>query len=268
MSNVEPVRTYTSAEDRRAQILEMVERQGFCTITELSAAFEVSDMTIRRDIRMLVDSDDLRSVHGGVTKLKQTEMMGTDFLARTTRMGAAKRAIAERALDFVPRSGAIAVDAGTTTLELATALPADSRVKVVTHSLSVVNALAGRDHIEVICLGGTLHAGTQSFAGAATVAHIGELHVRTLFLAASGLKASGVYCGNDYDAVTKRALVGATDEVVLLTDSSKFSISAMVRACELSELDRVITDDGISEEHLAMLTSHDIEVIVVPTGSA
>lgn len=263
----EPHSVSSAADERRTQLIELVERQGFCTIGELSAAFDVSDMTIRRDVRMLVHNRQLRSVHGGVTVLPQNAMVGTDFRARAARMSAAKRAIALRAIELVPRSGAIALDAGTTTLELANYLPTSSTVKVVTPSLAVVNALVGREHLDVICLGGTLHSSTQSFAGPATVAAISELQVRTLFLAASGVRAHGVYCGNDFDAVTKRALISVADEVVLLTDSSKFTISAMVRACALSDLNRVITDDEVTDDQLEMFKDLDVEVIVASTAT-
>ena len=262
------VRTSTSGGDRRSQLVQLVGEQGFCTIAELSAAFAVSDMTIRRDIRILTREQVLRGVHGGGTVLPSTAMAGTEFNARAAKMRAAKRAIALRALDFVSRSSAIALDAGTTTLELAQVLPADAGVKVATHSLSVVNALMRREHHDVICLGGTLHPSTESFAGPATIAAISDLHVRTFFLAASGLRASGVYCGNDFDAVTKRSLIAVADEVVLLTDSSKFSISAMVRVCALSGLNRVVTDDGISAEHLDMFRDLGIDVIVAPSSGA
>lgn len=256
-------RAYTTAEDRRAQIIELVERQGFCTILELSQAFAVSDMTIRRDIRALTEDSQLRGVHGGVTMLPQAAITGTDFRARSSRMKEAKRAIAEHALVYVPRHGAIALDAGTTTQELAAVLPPHAQITVVTPSLSVINTLVAHEGVEVVALGGKLHPSTQSFAGQATVTAIGELRVRTFFLAASGLSTGGVYCGNDFDAVTKRALIGVADEVILLTDSSKWSISAMVRACSLSELDRVIIDDGITDEQLAVLKDHDVEVDVV-----
>jgi DeoR/GlpR family transcriptional regulator of sugar metabolism len=258
---------YSSADDRRAQLMEMVEQEGYCTIVELSEAFDVSDMTIRRDVRTLVAEGRLRSVHGGVTVLAQNAMLGTDFGSRAARMRSAKRALALRALEYVPETGAIALDAGTTTLELAAALPPEARVQIVTPSLAVVNALLGHENVEVMCLGGKLHPSTQSFAGPATVAAIGELRVRTFFLAASGLHADGVYCGNDFDAVTKRALVNVADEVVLVTDSSKFTISAMVRACSLADVHRVITDDRITPEHLDSLTQHGIDVVVVPVSA-
>lgn len=266
MPQSEPARLYTSAHDRRTQILDLVEQQGYCTIMELSKAFDVSDMTVRRDVQRLVVEGQLRSVHGGVTVLGQNAMSGTDFRARSVRMHDAKKTIAARALDFLPLSGAVALDAGTTTLELARTVPQDARIHVVTPSLSVINALAGHDRVEVMCPGGNLHRKTESFAGPTTVSAIGELRVRTLFLAASGITGNGVYCGNDYDAVTKRALMDVADEVILLADSSKFSLSALVRVCSLDDVDRIVTDDGINEVHLRALRQNDIDVVLVPAA--
>lgn len=265
MTRSEASRKYSSAQERRAELLELVAGQGYCTTLELSKALNVSDMTIRRDIRQLVDDGRLRSVHGGATLLPQSALTGTDFQARSGRMSAAKRAIAIRAATFLPESGAIALDAGTTTQELALAIPADSRLTVVTPSLAAVNALAGHENVEVMCVGGILHPQTQSFAGTATVAAISELRVRTLFLAASGITADGVYCGNDFDATTKRALVECADEVVLLADSGKFSTSAMVRVGSFDDVHKVVTDDGIAEEHLAFLAELGVEVVVAAT---
>lgn len=90
-------------------------------------------------------------------------------------------------------------------LELATLIPYDSGLHVVTPSLAVVNAMLARQDIEVTCLAGTLQRAAQSFSGPATVAAIADLRLRTLFLAASGITEHGVYCGNDYDAVKPSA---------------------------------------------------------------
>ena len=263
-SGAEPAGRPTAADARRNRLAALVERQGYCTIIDLSRELSVSDMTVRRDVRMLERQGVLRSVHGGVTMLPPAAMTGTDIHIRSARMSAAKRAIARRAVEFVPAGGAIALDSGTTTLELARLLPRRSPISVVTPSLSIVNALLGQENVDVTCLGGNLHSRSESFRGPATVAAIKELRFRMLFLAASGVRSDGVYSGSDVDAVTKRALVGAADEVILVTDSSKFGISAMVRACSLADVDRVIIDDGIAEDQRRALESHVPTVVVAP----
>jgi DeoR family transcriptional regulator, aga operon transcriptional repressor len=254
---------YATSNARRTRVLRVVEEQGYCTIAELSRAFGVSEMTIRRDIQRLEGDGNLRSVHGGVTTLAPAAMVGTDFRARAGRMREAKAAIAVRGLEFLPESGAVAIDAGTSTLELAKMIPRDRPLQIVTHSLAAINALLWHGDVEVTCLGGRLNPQSQSFGGLSTSAAIEELHVRTFFLAATGITPNGVYCGTDFEAVTKRSLVRAADQVVLLADSSKFRISAMVRACSLEDVQVIITDDGIAAEHLAYLEQLPCQIVLV-----
>lgn len=82
MTDSEASTSRRSAEKRRAGIRAHVDQQGFSTVQELSAAFNVSDMTIRRDVQLLVNEGTLRSVHGGVTVLPPAAILGTDFGAR------------------------------------------------------------------------------------------------------------------------------------------------------------------------------------------
>jgi DeoR/GlpR family transcriptional regulator of sugar metabolism len=89
--------------------------------------------------------------------LPQAATTGTDFRARSHRMREAEPAIAAQALAFVPRHGAIALDAGTTTLELAAVLPPTAEITVVTPSLSVINTLLPHEGVEVVTLGGKLY---------------------------------------------------------------------------------------------------------------
>ncbi|WP_326834442.1 DeoR/GlpR family DNA-binding transcription regulator [Amycolatopsis rhabdoformis] len=252
------------AQERRIRLVSMVEAQGFCTVAELAVALDVSEMTIRRDARQLVGEGRMRSVHGGVTMLPAAAIDGTDFRARATRDNDAKRAIAHKALELLPDTGAVAFDAGTTTHEVAKLLPDGARLQVVTASLPIVNTLLGRDGFDVISLGGTLHPSSQSFAGPMTVAAIGGLRVRTLLLAASSLTDDGVFCGNHFDAGSKRALVDVADEVILLADSGKFELSAMVRACSLDDVDLFVTDDRLPDRHRRAMRDHGVEVITVP----
>ncbi|QRP43427.1 DeoR/GlpR family DNA-binding transcription regulator [Amycolatopsis sp. FDAARGOS 1241] len=259
-----PETQLSPAQERRSRLVALVAAQGFCTVAELADALGVSEMTVRRDARQLMGEGRMRSVHGGVTMLPAAAIGGTDFHTRAARNGDAKKAIARKVLELLPESGAVAFDAGTTTHEVAQLLRPELNLQVVTASVPVINTLLGRDGFDVISLGGTLHQKSQSFAGPMTVAAIGELRLRTLLLAASGLTGEGVYCGNHFDAVSKRALVEVADEVILLADSDKFETSAMVRACSLSDVDVFVTDDRLPVRHRDALRQHGVEVITVP----
>lgn len=254
---------YASAPERRERLVQFIADQGYCTITELSRAFAVSEMTIRRDVLRLVEQDKVRGFRGGVGSLSRQDMGGSDYNFRAITMGEAKHAIALKAVDMVGPASVIALDAGTTTNQVASLLPTDHAVKVVTHSFPVVSSLVGNAGVEVSCLGGIFHPESLSFDGPATLAAISNLQVETLFLAASGMSERGVFCGNGFDAITKRALIDVAERVVLLADSSKFLNSAMVKICGWDKVDRVIIDDGINEDQERMLEQHEVDVVKV-----
>jgi len=258
---------YTSAPERRERLVQFIADQGYCTITELSRAFAVSEMTIRRDVMRLVEQGKVRGFRGGVGSVSRQDMMGSDYHFRDLKMGEAKRAIALKAIEMVGPNSVIALDAGTTTNQVASLLPGDRDLHVVTHSFPVVSSLVGNSGVEVICLGGILHPESLSFDGPATLAAISSLQVETLFLAASSMSDRGAFCGNGFDAITKRALIDVAERVVLLADSSKFYTSAMVKICGWDAVDRVIIDEGLDEEHERMLEQHEVDVVKVSVAS-
>ena len=253
---------YTSAPERRQRLVKYIAEQGYCTIVELSRIFGVSEMTIRRDVSKLAEQGEVRGFRGGVGSLARQDLVGSDYRLRDQKMGAAKQAIARAALGLVGVNSIVALDAGTTAAQLASILPADSNLRVITHSFPVISQLAVRPGTEVICLGGTLHRESLSFDGPATLADISNLHVEMFFLAATALGERGVFCGNGFDAITKRALIEVSERVVLIADSSKFQTQAMVRVCGWDAIDTVIVDPGIGDGLRRFLTQQGVDVIL------
>lgn len=255
---------YGSAPERRARLLQIVEEQGFSSTTELMVALGVSDMTVRRDAQKLAEEGRVRIVHGGVSMLPTFDLQGSrQYEERAGLMAAAKLAIARTAAARVHEDEVIAIDAGTSAREVARALPTTLPLTVVTHSASAIADLMGRPSTTLIALGGMLHHETLSFDGPLVVDAISELQVDTFYLAASGVGPRGVFCANDFDAVTKRALIDIAARVVLILDSSKFHASAMVLVCDFSFVDEVLVDDGISADDLAMLQAAGVTVTIV-----
>jgi DeoR family fructose operon transcriptional repressor len=239
---------YTSAPERREEILRRMREAGYVSAPELSGDLSVSERTIRRDLQKLADLGLAELVYGGAL-VPGGLTPRSPFGARAQARSAHKRAIAALALRFVEPGATIALDAGTTTVELARLLPPDDDVTVVTHSLPAMVALGDRPSL--IGLGGLHHPATQAFTGPDTVAAIGRLRVHTFFLAASGLSDHGAYCGTPLEAEAKRAFIGIAGRVVLLADSSKLGRTAPVRVCGYDRIDALVTDDEITEDERA-----------------
>ncbi|MGH3641529.1 MAG: DeoR/GlpR family DNA-binding transcription regulator [Mycobacterium sp.] len=256
---------YVSAPQRRARMRAMILDEGFCTTAELAVYFDVSEMTVRRDVSKLASSDaSLRIVHGGISAVPAAQSLGIDHRARNARNPTLKEAIAARAAEFVVADATIALDSGTTTLRMVESLTRHSSVHVVSQSLPVMAALINHDNVELTGLGGNLVRTSLSFEGPTTIESIRNLRIDTYFLAATSIDARGVFCGNDYDAATKRTLVDVADEVVLVTDSTKFTISSRIRVCALDRISRLVTDERISDEHRRMVEDAGIDVVTVP----
>lgn len=253
---------YGSAPARRQRILEVVRGANFIGASELCAILGVSEMTVRRDIRLLAEQGLVRAVHGGVCPVEGAATMGTDFRLRATQRREAKARIAAAALQLVGQGSSIALDTGTTVMELASMLTPAGRLSVVTPSLPAMVALAGRPGIEVVGLGGVLHAESQGFAGPAALGALRNLHVSQAFIGTTAIARGALWCGNQWDAETKRELVAIADEVILLADSAKFRATAMAHIVPLSEIDTLVTDDGISKADLEEVRAAGVRVVV------
>lgn len=255
---------YGSAPDRRERILALVVEQGFCSTTELVKALGVSDMTVRRDTQRLADGGLVRIVHGGVSVLPPGALEGSgDYEARGPLMAGAKQAIGRWAARRIKSGETFGLDAGTTLLEMARALPVNQPFTMVTHSAPAISEVLANRAAQVVCLGGDLHHETLSFAGTQTLEAISQLMIPTLYLAASGIGERGIFCANDFDAITKRALIEVSDRVILIADSSKFASTAMVRVCGLDAIDQMVVDEAILDEETEMLQDHHVNVVKV-----
>ena len=140
---------YGSAPARRRRIVDLVGGSSFLAARELAETLGVSEMTIRRDIRLLADQGLVRAVHGGVTP-NAGLTFGTDFRLRSTLRHDAKAAIAAAALALIESDSSIAIDNGTTGVELATLLGPPLRLSVVTPSLPAMVILRDKPGIEVV----------------------------------------------------------------------------------------------------------------------
>jgi DeoR/GlpR family transcriptional regulator of sugar metabolism len=253
-----PVR-YTEAPQRRAELLRRVGAAGYLSSAAAAASLGVSEMTIRRDLRELAAHGLVNRVAGGASVLVTP---GAPFETRRAAAPVEKQALARAAVPLLADAPVVALDAGTTVTALAERLPGGHTV--VTHSVPVITACAGRDDLELIALGGSYHAKTRSFTGPLTRAALSRLAVDVAVLSAAAAGASGVYSADAWDADTKQVMVSVADRVVLLLDSGKLGARAPIRFLDLDLIDTVVVDAGATGPQLAMLRGACRRVVVAP----
>ena len=193
--------TVDSAE-RRARLIELLERDGAIRLDDAAAELDVSTMTVRRDLADLEAEGRLSRVRGGAV----AALRPRPFAERLAAGAAAKREIARKAVALLPDSGAIAVDASSTAGTLLAAAPESPRLLIATNSLEN-HASARATRARVVLIGGELQAETDSFVGPLACAGAAELHYDRFFTSASAVTRAGTSEVTLEEAQVKRVLV-------------------------------------------------------------
>ena len=235
---------------RRLQISELVRRHGSVQVAALARSFGVSMQTVRKDLRYLAERGVMARAYGGgidsgVVGVPQSE---PHYEAKRTANLDEKRRIGLRAAALVKLGDTIAIDSGTTAIQLAEALP-NIEVTVVTNDFGVLSALAPKSQIRLVMLGGELRRKNMAFYGGLTVDAVEDLHVDMLFLGVDGFDLErGITTHYAPEAMLNRKMVAAARVVAAITDSSKFGRICLHRIIAASELDLLITDTDTPED--------------------
>jgi DeoR/GlpR family transcriptional regulator of sugar metabolism len=217
--------------------------------SDLVAEFGVSPDTVRRDLRELDEAGALRRVHGGALPRRGD----TDALpVRARRAPEAKASIARRAAGIVRDGQVVLLDGGTTTLELAHALPERLQATVVTNSLPIALELAeGHPGIETVVIGGMVRSRSRVTVGAAAVAALHDIRADVLSLGVCGLHPEiGVSVEDPEEREGNRAMIAGAAEVVGLVDHDKLGTALPFVVAPLTEVTKLVTD-AADEDTLA-----------------
>ncbi|MFE9389770.1 DeoR/GlpR family DNA-binding transcription regulator [Streptomyces sp. NPDC006784] len=236
------------APERQQAILRTAEEQGRVDVLSLAAEFDVTAETVRRDLKALDRAGLVRRVHGGAIPAGRIDFE-PDLAARESAATEEKGRIAQAALAHLPRNGSVILDAGSTTARLASDMPADVSLTVLTHALPTAARLADHAGIELHIVGGRVRHRTRAAVDAWALRTYGEIKADVLFLATNGFSVeAGLTTPDLAEAAVKRTMMAAARHVVLLADSTKAGEEYFARFGDLSQVDLLITDTGLSPD--------------------
>jgi DeoR/GlpR family transcriptional regulator of sugar metabolism len=246
-------------DERRSLILDRLRTQGRVLAADLTAELDVSADTIRRDLRELDDAGLLRRVHGGALPRHGD---ASPFASRERRAPEAKASIARRAAETVREDQVVVLDGGTTTLELARALPDDLRASVITTSPPIALALAAHPGLEVTVVGGTLRPDALVTVGATAVEALRMIRADVVFLGVCGLHPEiGVTTEDLEERHVKAAMIAGAAEVVALADHDKLGTAMPVVVAPITAVTHLVTDADVDDGALAPYLALGIEVL-------
>lgn len=227
----------------QSAILDALRVTGRESITSLAERLNVSDETVRRHVKDLVEQGTVHRVHGGV--VLAGALAEPPFSRRIKERITAKRAIAKSVAALVSDGMTLLIDSGSTTTYVAEALQQRSGLTVVTNSIEIARMLLGRSDCAVQLAGGALRADIGAAAGQEAIELINEFRADLAILSMGAIDAKDGYMDFDIDeARVARAMIDRADRTIVAADAWKFTAKARVRVCGFEPVATLVTDEA------------------------
>ncbi|MFM0281707.1 DeoR/GlpR family DNA-binding transcription regulator [Paraburkholderia sediminicola] len=244
---------------RKQLILEALKRDGQVIAKALSVEFDVSEDTIRRDLRELAVEGQLQRVHGGALPASPAVV---DLAGRERIESASKAAIGRAAAGMIARGQIAFIDGGTTAVQLARHLPRDLRATIVTHSPSIAVELAEHTELEVIMIGGRLFRHSMVNVGAAAIEALSHIRADLYFMGVTGIHPqAGLSTGDMEEAYIKRALAEHAAETVVLASAEKFNAASAYKIADVTAASTIVVERNTPEAHTAPFEALGITIL-------
>lgn len=246
---------------RLGQIMGLIAQQGTMTVADLAKTLGVSEETVRRDAKALEDRGDILKLHGSLALPHQVGE--APFERRMRENAETKRAIAKAAVKLVADGDSLIIDTGTTTSIFAQELRNRRGLTVVTNSSDIARTLATVNGNRVYMAGGELKADNGAAFGPPAVEFISRFRVRHSFISIAALHAvDGPMDMAFEEAELARMALSRSDSRIILSDSSKFGKTALVKVCDFSEINQLITDAPPSPDLASALDKAGVAISV------
>lgn len=229
--------------ERKTHLLEVLRRDGRIVAKAISQDLDLSEDTIRRDLRELAADGLLQRVHGGALP---ASLALADVAGRWQVSPEGKSAIARTAARLVRPGQIVILDGGTTAILMARQLPPGLHATVVTHSPGVAVELAAHRGVEVELIGGRLFKHSMVTVGATAAEAIGRIRADTYFMGVTGVHAElGLTTGDAEEAAIKRALSKQAAETIVLASREKLGATSPFLVVPLTEVDALVIENDI-----------------------
>lgn len=245
-------------EQRQSLIKALLLKDGRVVCARLSQELQVSEHTIRRDLREVAREGLCKRVYGGAVSLAPTS---GSFADRVGEKPASKARLGEVGAQLIRDGSCIFIDAGTTNLALATAIEAGLSLTVVTNAPAIAAQVMQLPQCEVIVLGGRLQATTGAALGINALKQVEGMHFDQCFMGACALDVDEGLTVFDYeDAEFKRTLVRRSNEVIVALASDKIPSIARYKVMASDEISILVVEDNLSQEVMAALANSGVDV--------
>jgi DeoR family transcriptional regulator of aga operon len=248
------------SEERRRDILELLQTEGRVLVTDLAKRFKTSLITIRKDLEFLHHQGQLERTHGGALPVKTGALKDSSLQEKSRLHRTEKLRIAAAAAQMIREGQVVILDSGTTTTAIARACRHFKKLTSITNATNIASDLADTA-IEVILTGGVLRPNSFSLVGPLAEESLRKLSADLLFLGVDGFDTRyGLTTPNLLEARVNLAMTESARRTVVVCDSSKFGRRSLCLILRTSAVHETITDKNISKHDLKALRDAGIQV--------
>jgi len=251
---------------RRDDICRLLKEKNILLIGELSSILNIPKITIRRDLDYLAKEKRIKKTHGGAI-IESTKDYEPPYMIRSLKMIEQKRAIGKLAAPLIPENSLIFIDVGTTLLELAKNLPTDKNISVITNWIPIAEKLGEKMFSNLFLLGGKVNCREMSIIGNYPLQLLDNFNIETCFIGVGGISIDHGLTDYTLEEIEiKKQMIRRAKKRIVLADHSKFGRLAPIKICDLSDIDTIITSEGLEEEIKKKYKDYGIEIIVSKTN--
>lgn len=250
-------------EERRQVILTLIADHGRVSVPDLSAQFDVSEVTIRADLQALAERGLLIRTYGGAISATYG-LQELSLLQRRQQHIPEKQRIGAAGAALVADGEVIFLDSSSTAIAVAQHLKSRRDLTLITNNLVIAQEMLGLSNITIVMPGGTLHHDTVSLIGPDSLAFLQKYHIHKGFFGAYGLSLTdGLSDGSAPESEIKRPLVGLCHKVIVVADATKWGRVGVTSYADLGNVNVVITNSEAPADLIEQVRTAGIEVVTV-----
>lgn len=273
------------SEQRYEKISSILEKEGSVKTSTLCRLLSASRETIRRDLETMEEQGLLRRIRGGAMKLEKGKSIEqqmdsvhgfsvqnglpdnqqyASFDKRQKENFLNKKNIARKAAEFISEGQAIALDSGTTALELARVIKHRFHyLTVVTNSLPVAAELADAEGITLVLTGGIYNSDERAFTSDLATLIFSRINIDILFLTTCGISVErGITYQRVDEIIVQDKMMEASGKTIVIADSTKIEVNSLVKMCGIDRISMLITDSNASAEQTKALEQAGVQVVI------
>ena len=246
---------------RRDDICKLLKEKNILSIGELSSILNIPKITIRRDLDYLAKGKRIKKTHGGAI-IERAKDYEPPYMIRSLEMIEQKKAIGKLAASLIPESSLIFIDVGTTLLELAKNLPTDKNISVITNWIPITKELGEKMFSNLFLLGGKVNCREMSIIGNYPLQFLDDFNIEICFIGVGGISIDhGLTDYTVEEIEIKKQMIQRSKVKIVLADHTKFNRLAPIKICDLSEIDKIITSEGLEAEMKQKYEDLEINII-------